>query len=148
MKNIIPPPPNFTVGIMHWAGSLLASAKPKSDCQMVKRESVFYTAPEANGGELYTAPEANGGELYTAPEANGGELYTAPADAWHCTWRSATETPFMKLPTNSSGADIASRGSWEDDDRLYIFLSRYHFGVPPHPCRPGNLRQKQVARNS
>ena len=54
----------------------------------------------------------------SAPESNGGEFYTTPADTAHGDLRlvsgcSAMETHFMKLPTNSYCADVASRSSLE-----------------------------------
>jgi hypothetical protein len=54
-----------------------------------------------------------------APESNGGKLYNTPVDGIaHGDLRVvrgclAMETNFVKLQTNSSCADVASRGSIE-----------------------------------
>ena len=81
----------------------------------------------------------SGERISTAPETNGSVLYTTPADlALHvvilglvCGCSDALvslETQSVKLLTNSSCADVASRGSFATEDGIFTSYMLHHSG--------------------
>jgi hypothetical protein len=91
-QTIIYPLSNFTVGTMHWgkycSPGIRQTQISSSDCQMVKLDSSLQRKRVIANGDIRLVCGC-----------------------------SVMETHFMKLPTNSYCANIASRGSLASEDR-------------------------------
>ena len=111
-QTIIPPPPNFTVCIMHsgrWRSPGIRQPQIcPLDCQMVKRDSSLQT----------THYHCSGVQCRQALHHSSQRMVMLGG-------RSAMETHFTKLPTNSSCSDIASRGSVATEDRQLLCATRF-----------------------